>query len=562
MNLQNIQNIFDKKLFHFSNIYLDETIQNFNFFLIPVDYQYILESFQNNNKYNIIVIDEYIHPQNKCDTNDFFIICFDYNLLLIPSSDISLIFTILSSKKESIIYCISKKAKEKIDEAEKSFKPNMHFRFSEENDRSSIEKLAEPFFIKFRLDFERINPEITAIIEYLWEIIRKSVSVFLIKIGYLNARYDRNVHFDEYLFSGIKDDDISSEKYIDLMLYNNGSSSSLYLVYLIQKEMICLMKTFSKTEEEKKLFEREHNNYLNIKHPLLPRYFGTAHYLSCNCLIIEYLEGKMLCEIDFSRKSLKATMKIIFEMMIIVAYLHCNGYIYRDLKPNNIIVDKNNTIYLIDFDRMIKSSLNSNPNITENFMTEYLAPEILNRKPFTYKADIYSLWKMVSNILLKSNHKELSKIYEMFIKCASSNEDDRPSISKLIDQFFIQFFSIVFNINEIKTKINYESDIYTFYLFLVAEYQDADTQKYLLTIYKNGCIIWKDVHNNIIFSYNYGQIYIKYQKNIQYLVPNMKKAIGYCMLVADQNNSNAQYNLGVTYEKGEYVKKDMNKAII
>ncbi|KAK8872157.1 hypothetical protein M9Y10_007919 [Tritrichomonas musculus] len=438
----------------------------------------------------------------------------------------------------------------------------MHFRFSEENDRSSIEKLAEPFFIKFRLDFERINPEITAIIEYLWEIIRKSVSVFLIKIGYLNARYDRNVHFDEYLISGIKDDDISSEKYIDLMLYSKGSSSSLYLVYLIQKEMICLMKMFSKTEEEKKLFEREHNNYLNIKHPLLPRYLGAAHYLSCNCLIIEYLEGRMLCEIDFSRKSLKATMKIIFEMMIIVAYLHCNGYIYRDLKPNNIIVDENNTVYLIDFDRMIKSSsLNSNPNITENFMTEYLAPEILNRKPFTYKADIYSLWKMVSNILLKSNHKELSKIYEMFIKCASSNEDDRPSISKLIDQFFIQFFSIVFNINEIKTKINYESDIYTFYLFMVAEYQDAGIQKYLLNIYKNGCIIWKDVHNNIIFSYNYKQIYVKSQKNIQYLVPNMKKAIGYCMLVADQNNSNAQYNLGVTYEKGEYVKKDMNKAI-
>lgn len=46
--------------------------------------------------------------------------------------------------------------------------------------------------------------------------------------------------------------------------------------------------------------------------------------------------------------------KIIFETILVLVYHHHHLFIYRDLKPNNIIVDRSNTIILIDLDRMIK----------------------------------------------------------------------------------------------------------------------------------------------------------------------------------------------------------------
>ena len=72
--------------------------------------------------------------------------------------------------------------------------------------------------------------------------------------------------------------------------------------------------------------------------------------------------------------------------MLVIEYLQYNGYIYRYLKPNNVIVDKNNMIYLIDFDRMIKNpSLCNNEKFTVNFMTDYIAPKIINEKPFSMR---------------------------------------------------------------------------------------------------------------------------------------------------------------------------------
>lgn len=42
---------------------------------------------------------------------------------------------------------------------------------------------------------------------------------------------------------------------------------------------------------------------------------------------------------------------------------------------------------------------------------------------------------------------------------------------------------------------------------------------------------------------------------------NVNKAIHHYKLAADQNDSDAQYNLGILYAKGIDIKKDIDKAI-
>ena len=48
--------------------------------------------------------------------------------------------------------------------------------------------------------------------------------------------------------------------------------------------------------------------------------------------------------------SVEEKYTIILQIMLSIVFLHLNGYIYRDLKPSNIMIDSNKTAILIDFD--------------------------------------------------------------------------------------------------------------------------------------------------------------------------------------------------------------------
>lgn len=77
--------------------------------------------------------------------------------------------------------------------------------------------------------------------------------------------------------------------------------------------------------------------------------------------------------------------------MIIIEFCHRNHYIYRDLRPSNIMIDENKTVVLIDFDHMITDEYKSNTiDLQENFV----APEV-NQKKSTFKSDVYSIGKII-----------------------------------------------------------------------------------------------------------------------------------------------------------------------
>ena len=58
----------------------------------------------------------------------------------------------------------------------------------------------------------------------------------------------------------------------------------------------------------------------------------------------------------FKEKAVKFYMS---QVLLAIEYLHNNGYIYRDLKPHNILIDKEGNIKLTDFG-LSKIFLNGN----------------------------------------------------------------------------------------------------------------------------------------------------------------------------------------------------------
>ena len=149
-----------------------------------------------------------------------------------------------------------------------------------------------------------------------------------------------------------------------------------------------------------------------------------------------------------------------------VAFLHSQGKVHRDLKANNILVDKNGNAKLCDFDFLSKDT----PSMSTGGAISILAPEMYNSTyEKTSKCDIWSLsFILLELITLESPFKGvpnqqvvphwiennkwrptipdncLKPIKDVIERCWKLNPDERPTASMLYDYltFLESFYGI------------------------------------------------------------------------------------------------------------------------
>ena len=127
---------------------------------------------------------------------------------------------------------------------------------------------------------------------------------------------------------------------------------------------------------------------------------GTKNYLY---LILEYIEGISLLEKiqDSPNKKIPENeCKILFRQ-IVKAILYCQNknICHRDIKLENILVLKDNTIKVIDFGFAIKCEQDEYQNLFCG-TTTYMAPEIVNKENYIpYYSDIWSLGVLLYTML-------------------------------------------------------------------------------------------------------------------------------------------------------------------
>jgi CTD kinase subunit alpha len=79
-------------------------------------------------------------------------------------------------------------------------------------------------------------------------------------------------------------------------------------------------------------------------------------------------------------------------------YLHQNGYLHRDVKPSNIMIDRQGVVKLADFSITTKVR----PEMTGNTTTRYYrAPELMyGEKHYSFEIDIWSLGCTLAELML------------------------------------------------------------------------------------------------------------------------------------------------------------------
>ncbi|WP_038275016.1 serine/threonine-protein kinase [Ruminiclostridium papyrosolvens] len=190
-------------------------------------------------------------------------------------------------------------------------------------------------------------------------------------------------------------------KYRYIRLLGHGGCGDVYLAENTKLGNFWAVKEIPKGRDSTISGYLEPEILKRLNHPALPRICDVYEDERCIYIVEDYIEGTCLKQILDEKGSVeeKKAAEWGIQLCSVLDYLHSqkpDPVIYGDMKPNNIILTKGETIKLIDFG--ISSTLNESrgkpPGLTETAFIGtkgYAAPEQFMCCCLCPATDIYSL---------------------------------------------------------------------------------------------------------------------------------------------------------------------------
>lgn len=224
---------------------------------------------------------------------------------------------------------------------------------------------------------------------------------------------------------------------------------------------------------------REVNILKNLNHRGIVRIVDIIVDQEYVYLVEDFVDGINLEQLMSRIGTLSQSMviQIALELIDILKYLHNRPrpVIYGDLKPSNIIIDKDGYLRLVDFG--LSSKFRNNKSHREYFGTKgFVSEEDMKQKIYDKKSDIYGL-SATMLYLITRNHEYntncgINKDLDKIIKKGLDERKNRYSSVDEIELELKKIFDLVNNKDRInhylnkvgyrcskKTYCNYETEI-------------------------------------------------------------------------------------------------------
>lgn len=210
-----------------------------------------------------------------------------------------------------------------------------------------------------------------------------------------------------------------------------GGYGSVFMAKDIRSGDIVAIKRFHNSGAlvDKKAI-KEQNIWKGLHHPNVVEFKGS--FVGDNGtlnLVVEYVDGLSLAEHLSQYSAFPETLvaEIARQVLSGLQYLHLNGVTHRDLKPANILVDSSASVKICDFGVSRSENVQTiNPGQQHMVGTPwYIAPEMVEYRPYTTSVDIWSLGCTVLELATgRRPYHELSAMQVLFRMV----EDRRPPI--------------------------------------------------------------------------------------------------------------------------------------
>ncbi|RIB11999.1 kinase-like domain-containing protein, partial [Gigaspora rosea] len=242
-------------------------------------------------------------------------------------------------------------------------------------------------------------------------------------------------------------------------------------------------------------------------------------------LVMEYaLEGclrknlRAIVQMDW-RDKLNLLQCIAYDLLII----HSQDLIHRDLHSGNILLNSLKSAYIADLGLSITANIASKSNLDGIYgILPYIAPEVLNKHPYTKESDIYSfgiiMWEILYGkpVRFNQNSKSLSELQFQIQVCNGS----RPHIYEYTAICYADLMKKCWNMNP-KMRPTAKEIYYIFVEWqnneiILSELSEADNKLQNIKNEDMQIDIESDYKNKFIsFNHSY-----KYQGNYKFCLFN------------------------------------------
>jgi hypothetical protein len=165
-----------------------------------------------------------------------------------------------------------------------------------------------------------------------------------------------------------------------------------------------------------------------IAHPNVCRVYDIGYAEGWHYLSMEYVDGETLASLlrRIGQLPMPKALEMARQLCAGVGAAHAVGVLHRDLKPSNIMVDGRGQIRIMDFGLAVTVT----DDVREVAGTPaYMSPEQLAGGPVTVRSDVYSLGRVLDEILPSGVDPEVSTTVQA---CIASDPAKRPQSASAV----------------------------------------------------------------------------------------------------------------------------------
>ncbi|XP_050446530.1 RAC-beta serine/threonine-protein kinase B-like isoform X1 [Cataglyphis hispanica] len=198
-----------------------------------------------------------------------------------------------------------------------------------------------------------------------------------------------------------------------VILCREKATGHLYAIKILRKEVIIRKDEVAHTLTENRVLRTTNHPFLiSLKYS-----FQTADRL---CFVMEYVNGGELF-FHLSRSRVFGEDRTRFygaEIISALGYLHSQGIIYRDLKLENLLLDKDGHIKIADFGLCKEDITYGRTTKTFCGTPEYLAPEVLEDNDYGRAVDWWGVGVVMYEMMcgrLPFYNKDHEKLFTLIL---------------------------------------------------------------------------------------------------------------------------------------------------
>jgi len=176
-----------------------------------------------------------------------------------------------------------------------------------------------------------------------------------------------------------------------------GGMSTVYVARDLKTNAIVAIKVlhpqFAIDKNFINRFYREIKIIATLNHPNILKLYDYGVVEGTPYFVTEYIQGKTLKELlsEGKRFSIKESIRIIIEVLNALSHAKSKGVIaHRDIKPGNIMIDKDGNVKLMDFG-IAKFEGTQITQDTIMYTPTYASPEQIKGENVDIRSDLYSI---------------------------------------------------------------------------------------------------------------------------------------------------------------------------